>query len=194
MILSVRPRFPFGFGLLGLLLAFSVDEFGFGAFFFDFLGFLDNLDARRDDMNDCGVRVRQDGYLFRHHELRKRQGIADVKLAHINFYIVGNIEREAFDFDAPVDVFENPALLLDARRFTDEQDIGKNLAQSQMENIMKEDYALSYSAAPIPDVYQYYSAVIDTDSFRDSNIQKITVTIKHQDKDVLELEGYKVNR
>lgn len=77
---------------------------------------------------------------------------------------------------------------------TDEQDIAKTLAQSQMENIMKEDYALSYSAAPIPEVYGYYSAVIGTESFRDSNIQKITVTIKHQDKDVTILEDYKVNR
>ena len=77
---------------------------------------------------------------------------------------------------------------------TDEQDIGKNLAQSQMENVMKADYAMSYPAAPISGVYQYYTAVIDTDSFRDSNIQKITVTIKHQDKDVSKLEGYKVHR
>jgi len=77
---------------------------------------------------------------------------------------------------------------------TDEQDIGKNLAQSQMENTMKAEYAMSYPAAPIPDVYQYYTADIDTDSFRDSNIQKITVTIMHQGKEVSKLEGYKVHR
>ena len=77
---------------------------------------------------------------------------------------------------------------------TDERDIAKTLAQSQMEYAMKQEYALSYSPAPIPDVHTNYSAVIDTISFRDSNIQKITVTIHHQSKEVTTLEGYKINR
>ena len=79
---------------------------------------------------------------------------------------------------------------------TDERDIAKTLAQSQMEYAMKQEYALSYSPAPIPDVHSNYSAVIATNLFpdRDHNIQKITVTIHHQSKEVTTLEGYKINR
>jgi type II secretory pathway pseudopilin PulG len=75
-----------------------------------------------------------------------------------------------------------------------EQDIGKNLAQSQMEYVLQDEYKLSYTPAPIPSAYGGYTATIDTDSFRDGNIEKITVTIFHEGKEVSELEAYKVNR
>ncbi len=75
-----------------------------------------------------------------------------------------------------------------------EQDIGKSLAQSQMEYILQDNYKLSYSPAPIPSNYGGYTVHIDTDSFRDGNIEKITVTVSHNGKEVSELEAYKVNR
>ncbi len=75
-----------------------------------------------------------------------------------------------------------------------EQDIGKRLAQSQLETILEMPYALSYSPVPIPSIYPGYTAGISTDPFRDSNIEKITVTITHNDKEVATLETYKINR
>jgi prepilin-type N-terminal cleavage/methylation domain-containing protein len=75
-----------------------------------------------------------------------------------------------------------------------EQDIGKRLAQSQLESILEMPYAISYSPAPIPAIYPEYTADIATDPFRDSSIEKITVTILHQDKEVATLEAYKINR
>jgi prepilin-type N-terminal cleavage/methylation domain-containing protein len=75
-----------------------------------------------------------------------------------------------------------------------EQDIGKNLAQSQMEYVLQDDYKLSYTPAPIPANYGPYTASINTASFRDGNIEKITVTIRHNGKEVSALEAYKVNR
>ena len=77
---------------------------------------------------------------------------------------------------------------------TDERETANNLAESQMEYVKDQDYAYSYAPAPIPDEYATYSATIDAESLEDGNIQKITVTINHQEKEVLTLEGYKVNR
>jgi prepilin-type N-terminal cleavage/methylation domain-containing protein len=75
-----------------------------------------------------------------------------------------------------------------------EQDIGKSLAQSQMESVLESPYALSYSPAPIPAMYSGYTASFTTTPFRDSNIEKITVTIKHQGKEVAIFEAYKTDR
>jgi prepilin-type N-terminal cleavage/methylation domain-containing protein len=74
-----------------------------------------------------------------------------------------------------------------------EQDIGKSLAQSQMESVLESPYALSYSPAPIPAIYSGYTASITITPFRDSNIEKIKVTIKHQDKEVAFFEAYKTD-
>ena len=81
-----------------------------------------------------------------------------------------------------------------ARFIADEQASAGILAQSQMENVKKQDYTFSYDPAPIPDEYAGYSTVIDVDSLRNGNIQKITVTIKHHNREVTTLESYKVNR
>jgi Tfp pilus assembly protein PilV len=75
-----------------------------------------------------------------------------------------------------------------------EHDIGKSLAQSQMELILEKPYALSYSPAPVPPIYAGFTAQVTTTGFRDSNIEKITVTINHDDKEVATLEAYKTNR
>ena len=63
-----------------------------------------------------------------------------------------------------------------------------------MENIKKQTYAFSYDPVPISEDYPGYSAVINVDNMRNGHIQKITVTVKHFDKDVTRLESYKVNR
>jgi len=81
-----------------------------------------------------------------------------------------------------------------SRLIADEGVTGRILAESQMENIRKQNYALSYDSMPIPDEYAGYSAEIEVDPFRNGSIQKITVTITHRNKEVAELESYKVHR
>lgn len=80
------------------------------------------------------------------------------------------------------------------RVIADEHASARILAESQMEDIKKRTYAFSYDPAPISSDYPGYSAEIDVDTLRNGNIQKITVTISHHDKDITELESFKVNR
>jgi prepilin-type N-terminal cleavage/methylation domain-containing protein len=77
----------------------------------------------------------------------------------------------------------------------DERETANNLAESQMEYIKNQSYASSYVPAPISGDYANYSANVSVSVLggRDGNIQKITIVIKHQDKEVIRLEGYKVN-
>ena len=82
-----------------------------------------------------------------------------------------------------------------------EQTTAGSLAQSQMEWGKKVGYvyeADEYSPAEIPsgDDYTGYSATIAAEPLHtpDDGIQKITVTVKHHDKEVLQLEGYKADR
>jgi prepilin-type N-terminal cleavage/methylation domain-containing protein len=70
----------------------------------------------------------------------------------------------------------------------------KNVAESQMEFVKKQQYALTYSPAPIPAEYEGYSAAITTQTMRDSNIEKISVLVKYHNLDVITLEDYKVKR
>ena len=83
----------------------------------------------------------------------------------------------------------------------DEQTTAASLAQSQLEWVKNADYsynATAYSPAPIPVGKDYinYSVVIAASPLYDPDdgIQKITVTVKHSDKGVIKLEGYKVDR
>ena len=82
-----------------------------------------------------------------------------------------------------------------------EQTTAESLARSQMDwvkNVAYADNATEYSPASIPGGKDYiaYSAAIVAEPLHatDDGIQKITVTIKHFDKEVLKLEGYKVDR
>ncbi len=78
----------------------------------------------------------------------------------------------------------------------DERETAKNLAESQMEYVKDQAYAASYVPSPeLSNEYAGYSANISVSTVpaRDGNIQKITVIVKHQDKEVTRLEGYKVN-
>ena len=80
------------------------------------------------------------------------------------------------------------------RAIADEHASARTLAETQMENIKKQEYAASYDPIPIPDDYPGYSAVIDVDNMRNGSIQKITVTIRHHSHDINSLEGYKTDR
>ena len=83
----------------------------------------------------------------------------------------------------------------------DEQATAESLARSQMEYVKTVSYvydATGYTAAPIPsgEDYANYSVSIYAEPLNnpDDGIQKITVTAKHYDKEVLTFESYKVNR
>ena len=81
----------------------------------------------------------------------------------------------------------------------DEHATAQNLAGNQMEYVKSQAYAGAYETQ-IPDEYQGYSATINVeplyneDGSQRDGIQKITVTIEHDNKVVTTLEGYKVNR
>lgn len=83
----------------------------------------------------------------------------------------------------------------------DEGTTAQSLAQSQMEYAKTLDYVYSateYPPAPIPggEDYADYSATIDAEPLHDPDqgLQKITVTIEHQGKQVITLESYKVDQ
>ena len=88
-----------------------------------------------------------------------------------------------------------------ANFIADEKTTAESLAGSQMERAKEVAYvyeATEYATASIPDGEDYagYSATIDAEALHnpDDGIQKITVTIRHYDKEVLQLKGYKVDR
>ncbi len=83
----------------------------------------------------------------------------------------------------------------------DEQATVGSLAQSQMEWVKNADYvydATTYPPAPIPGDKDYlnYSVIISAEPLHspDDGIQKITITVSRSDREVTELEGYKVDR
>ena len=80
------------------------------------------------------------------------------------------------------------------RLIADEHASARILAESQMESIKKQTYAFSYDPVLVPANYPGYTAVVDIDSLRNGNIQKITITIRHHDRDIETLESYKGNR
>jgi type II secretory pathway pseudopilin PulG len=80
-----------------------------------------------------------------------------------------------------------------ARVTADVRASGKILAETIMENVKKQGYESSYEFT-IPDEYDGYTATINATAERNNNIQMITVTVHHGDKDVLTLESYKVSR
>jgi len=83
----------------------------------------------------------------------------------------------------------------------DEQAAAESLARSQMEWAKEADYtenATGYSPAPILGGSDYagYSANITAEPLHtpDDGIQKVTVTVKHYEKEIVQLEGYKLDR
>lgn len=83
----------------------------------------------------------------------------------------------------------------------DEKTTAESLAQSQIEWVKDASYsynATAYSSAPIPGGKDYlnYSAIITAEALHnpDDGIQKVTVTIMHNSKALVHLEGYKADR
>ena len=101
---------------------------------------------------------------------------------------------------------------LNATSIADERSVAQSLAQSQMEYIKNQDYddsehPLYDVISDIPDgytIYGYDESHPDWFAQRldpegdgltdDDGLQVITVTVKHQDKEVLTLEDYKADR
>ena len=83
----------------------------------------------------------------------------------------------------------------------DNQMTARNIAQTQTEWVKAVSYVYDttgYAAAPISSDQNYvgYSVQIDSEPLNnpDDGIQKITITIKHWDKDAMQLDVYKVDR
>ena len=83
----------------------------------------------------------------------------------------------------------------------DEQATAESLARSQIEWVKNADYiydATEYSPVSLPsgDDYINYSVLITAEPLHqpDDGIQKVTVAVKHDEKEVIKLEGYKVDR
>jgi len=99
-----------------------------------------------------------------------------------------------------------------ATLIADEQTTAESLARSQMEHIKISSYINfsdpehgDYELVTPPDGYDWYSVEviatpIDPDTGQslslgeDLGLQKTTVSVKHYDKEVVTLEGYKVDR
>jgi type II secretory pathway pseudopilin PulG len=81
-----------------------------------------------------------------------------------------------------------------SRSISNEHTAARNLAASQMESILYQAYSLSYEPIQIPPEYNGYTTAIDIDNLYDGNIQKITIMVRHHDKDIKKLESYKVIR
>ena len=78
----------------------------------------------------------------------------------------------------------------------DERETANNIAAAQMEYVKDQPYAVSYlKSLEILNEYPNYDVGIVTTSLEEGNIQKIEVTVNHQNKQgVIILEDYKVNR
>ena len=81
-----------------------------------------------------------------------------------------------------------------SRAISSEHTTARILAASQMENILNQNYASSYNPIPVPPEYNGYTTTIDTNNLYDGNLQKITITVKHNSKYITKLESYKVVR
>ena len=83
-----------------------------------------------------------------------------------------------------------------ARLIADEHVSARILAESQMEDIKKQIYLPSYTATEsILAEYPGYSIPnLQVDNSLGNGIQKITITVRHHNKDIHTLESYKADR
>ena len=82
-----------------------------------------------------------------------------------------------------------------SRTVSTEHAAGRILAASQMDMILNLPYSsTNYEPFALPPEYDGYAMLIDVHNMFDGNLQKITITVKHNDKDVTKLESYKVIR
>jgi hypothetical protein len=80
-----------------------------------------------------------------------------------------------------------------ARAQVDGRASSKILAEGIIDTIKKLPYDVSYNIT-IPPEFSAYAANLTVTSLYSGNIQKLTVTVSHLNKQVLTLEDYKVNR
>jgi Tfp pilus assembly protein PilV len=97
--------------------------------------------------------------------------------------------------------YEGISVSLKVAAKTDERQMARSLAGSQMDYVKEQPYAVSYSPGPISSEYAGYSVAIYVAniSSRDANIQKIRIVVNYQGRAIImaqnsTLEGYKVNR
>jgi len=85
---------------------------------------------------------------------------------------------------------------IQASTLADRKDTARSLAQSQMEYIKKQPFAVSYAPDTISSDYAGYSANITAANAaeRDSSIQKVTISIYFGGKVVFSLDNYKARR
>jgi type II secretory pathway pseudopilin PulG len=81
-----------------------------------------------------------------------------------------------------------------SRSISNEHTAGRIIATSQMDSILSQPYSFVYESYQIPPEYNGYTTAVDIDNLFDGNLQKITVTVRHNDKEVAKLESYKVIR
>jgi type II secretory pathway pseudopilin PulG len=81
-----------------------------------------------------------------------------------------------------------------SRSISNEHTAARIMAASQMDTILDEPYSVAYAPRPIPPEYNGYTTAINVQNLLDGNLQKITVTVNHHDKEVTKLESYKVIR
>lgn len=77
-----------------------------------------------------------------------------------------------------------------------EETIAQRLAQSQLESLKAATYdatGASYTLVTAPADYSV-SLAVDSSIYTNNDIQKLTVTIRHDDNTILTAEDYKVNR
>ena len=82
-----------------------------------------------------------------------------------------------------------------SRALAEERVSAKILSEAQMENIKKQAYTDNYTDYTLltPAGYAGYSTNLTVEDFY-YNLQKITVTIYHNEDDVFSLESFKVKR
>jgi type II secretory pathway pseudopilin PulG len=80
-----------------------------------------------------------------------------------------------------------------ARVQADERASAKVLAESIIDSVKKMDYASTYNIA-IPSGYQGYTANLTVGYLGSDNIEKLTLVISHDGREILTLKNYKVNR
>jgi len=76
---------------------------------------------------------------------------------------------------------------------TDQRETAKNLAETAMEDVKSQTYASSYSYTPTADYGDYTANIIVGWPYTgDTDIQKITVIVEDNGKELAKLEDYKV--
>jgi prepilin-type N-terminal cleavage/methylation domain-containing protein len=81
-----------------------------------------------------------------------------------------------------------------SRTISSEHTAGRVIAAAHMDNILNQPYAASYDDYQLPAEYVGYISEAEIHSLLDGNLQKITVTVYHNDKEITTLESYKVIR